>query len=55
MIQRQETDAFRDEKDNRTLLHQKRWHRPTEKFPRQVQAAEVKFPVEQEVRFRADI
>ena len=55
MIQRQETDAFRDEKDSRPLLHQKRWHRLTGKFPQQVQAAEGKFLVEQEVRFRADI
>ena len=36
MIQRLETDAIRDEKDNRDLLHRERRHRLTERY----QAAE---------------
>ena len=33
MIQRLETDAIRDKKDNRPLLHQKRRHRLTGRYP----------------------
>ena len=40
MIQRLETDAIRDKKDNRPLLHQKRKHGLTERNPQKVQAAE---------------
>ena len=40
MIQRLETDAIRDEKDNRDLLHQERRHRLTERYHQKVQAAE---------------
>ena len=44
MIERLETDAIRDEKDNHPLLHQKRRHRLTERCPQQVQAAEGESP-----------
>ena len=33
MVQRLETDAIRDKKDNRPLLHQKRRHRLLERYP----------------------
>ena len=42
MIQRLETDAIRDEKDNRLLMHQKRRHGLLERYPQKVQAAEEK-------------
>ena len=45
MIPRLETDAIRDKKDNRPLLHQKRRHRLTGKNSiKKVQAAEEKVP-----------
>ena len=37
-----ETDAIRDEKDNRSLLHQKRRHRLTERNRLKVEAPEGK-------------
>ena len=40
MIQRLETYAIRDKKDNRLLLHQERRHRLTGRHPQKVQAAE---------------
>ena len=40
MIPRLETDAIRDEKDTRPLVHQKRRHRLTGRFPEKAQAAE---------------
>ena len=57
MIQRLETDAIRDTKD---VLHQKRRHRLTGRYPQKVQAAEGKVFVEhvfveQEARFHAEI
>ena len=55
MIQRLETDAIRDKKDNRPLLHQKRRHRPTDRYPRKVQAAEGRVFLEQEAGLRAEI
>ena len=55
MILGLETEAIRDNKDNRPLLHQKRRHRLTERYPEKVQAAEEKVLLEQEARFRADI
>ena len=33
-----ETDAIRDKKNNRPLLHQKRRHRLTERHPEEIQA-----------------
>ena len=50
MIERLETDATRDKKDNRPLLHRKHRHRLTERNPQKVQVAEGKVP-----QFRADI
>ena len=55
MIQRLETDAIRDKKDNRLLLHHKRRLRLTERNHQKVQVAEGKLPLEQEDRFRAEI
>ena len=55
MIQCLEKDAIRDKKDNRPLLHQKRRHRPTDRYPRKVQAAEGRVFLEQEAGFRAEI
>ena len=37
MNERLETDAIRDKKDNRPLLHQKRRHKLTERNPQKVQ------------------
>ena len=55
MIQRLESDAIRDEKDNRPLLHQKRRHRLTERNLQKVQVAEEKVLLEKETEFRADV
>ena len=55
MILHLETDAIRDKKDNRPLLHQKPRHRLTGGYPQKVQAAEERALLEQEERFRADI
>ena len=55
MIQRLESDAIRDEKDNRPLLHQKRRHRLTERNLQKVQVAEEKVFLEKETEFRADV
>ena len=55
MIEHLETDAVRGKNDNRPLLHQKRRHRLTERFPQKVHAAEEKVLLDQEVRFRAEI
>ena len=42
-----ETDAIRDKEDHRPLLHKKRRHRLTERYPQQVQAAEERALLEQ--------
>ena len=55
MFQRLDTDAIRDKKDNRPLLHQKRRHRLTRRYPQKVHAAEMRTLLEQEERFRADM
>ena len=56
MIPRLETDAIRDEKDNRPLLHQKRRHRLTERYSQKVQAAPGEsLSGTREAGFRADI
>ena len=55
MHQRLETDAIRDKEDNRLLLHWKRRHTLTERYPQKVQAAEGRSILEQEERFRAEI
>ena len=55
MIQCLETDVIRNKKENRLLLHQKRRHRLTGRYPRRVQAAEERALLEQEERFRAEI
>ena len=44
----------RQKKDNRLLLHQKRKHRLTERYPQKVQVAEGKV-LEQEAGFRSEI
>ena len=49
-----ETDAIIDKKDNRPLLHQKRRHRLTERYPQRGQEAEVRALLEKEDRFRAE-
>ena len=48
MIERLETDAIRDKKDNRPLLHEKRRHRLTERNHQKVQVAEERDLQEQE-------
>ena len=55
LIEHLETDAIRDKKDNRFLLHQKRRHRVTERNRQKVQASEEKVVLQQEARFRAEI
>ena len=55
MIERLETDAIRDEKDTRPLLHQKRRHRLTERNHQKVQALEEKVLLEKEAELRAEI
>ena len=55
MIEHLETDAIRDKKDNRPLLHQKRSHRLTERNHQKVQASEEKVPLEMEAELRPDI
>ena len=55
MIPRLETGSIRDKNDDRPLLHQKRRHRQTGRYPQKVQAAEGRAPLEQEERFRAEI
>ena len=55
MIPRLETDAIRDKKDNRPLLHQKRRHRLTGRYPQKVQEAEEKVLLEKEAELRANI
>ena len=55
MIPHLETDARKDKKDSRPLLHQKRRHRLTRRCPKKVQAAEERAFPEQEERFCADI
>ena len=54
MIEPLSTDAVRDKKDNRPLLHQKPRHRLTERYPQKVHAAERRAFLEQEERFRAE-
>ena len=54
MIQRLETDAMRDKKDNRLLLHQKRRHRLTERSHQKVHTSEGKVLLEQEAELRAE-
>ena len=54
MIQRLETDAIRDKKDNRLLLHQKRRHRLTERSHQKVHTSEGKVLLEQEAELRAE-
>ena len=48
MIERLDTDAIRDKKDNRPLLHEKRRHRLTERNHQKVQVAEERDHQEQE-------
>ena len=56
MIPRLETDAIRHEKDNRPLLHQKRRHRLTGRYPQKSSGSRgEKVLLEQEERFRAEI
>ena len=55
MTRHLETEAIRDKKDNRPLLHRKQRHRQTERYPQNVQAAEEQAFLEQEGRFRAEI
>ena len=55
MIPHLETDARRDKKDNRPLLHQKRRHRLTGRCPQKGPAAEERALLEQEAEFRAEI
>ena len=55
LIEHLETDAIRDKKDNRPVLHQKRRHRLTKRNSQKVQVAEGKVLVEPEAEFRADI
>ena len=50
-----DTDAIRDKKDNRPLLHQKRKHRLMGRYRQKVQAAEERALLEQKARFRAEI
>ena len=49
-----ETDAIRDNKDNRLLLHQKRRHRLTERNHQKVQPSEEKVLLEKVAELRAD-
>ena len=55
MIERLVTDAIRNLKDHRLLLHQKRRHRLTERNHVKVQASEWKVLLEKEAELRADI
>ena len=55
MIQHLETDAIRDKKDNRPLLHQKRRQRLTGRYPQKVQAADERALLGQGEKFRAEI
>ena len=55
MIPRLETDAIRDRRDSRPLLHQKRRHGLTGRDPQKVQASEERAFLEQEERFRDEI
>ena len=55
MIPHLETDARWDKKDNRPLLHQKRRHTLTERYPLKVRAVEERALQEQEAEFRAEI
>ena len=50
-----ETDAMRNEKGNRPLLHQKRRHRLTERNHLKVEAPEGKVLLEKDVDLRAEI
>ena len=54
MIENVETDAIKDKKDNRPLLHQKRRHGLTGRYPQKVQAGEERALLEKEERFRAE-
>ena len=55
IVPRLETDAIRDTKDNRPLVHQKRRHRLTGRDPQKVQAGEGRALLDQEERFRAEV
>ena len=50
MIENVETDAIKDKEDNRPLLHQKRRHRLTGRYPPKVQAGEERALLENEER-----
>ena len=50
-----ETDARRDEKNNRPLQSLKRWHRLTGTCPPKVQAVKVKALLGREAEYRATI
>ena len=50
-----ESDAMRNEKGNRPLLHQKRRHRLTERNHLKVEAPEGKVLLEKDVDLRAEI
>ena len=50
-----ETDAIRDKKDRRLLLHKKRRHRLTGRYPPIVQVLEVKALLGREAELRAKI
>ena len=51
MIEHLETDAIRDKKDSRPLLHPERRHRLTERNLQKVHVSEVKVLLEQETEF----
>ena len=55
MIGHLETDAIRDTKNNRPLLHPKRRHGLTERNHQKVQVSEEKVLLEQEAEFLAYI
>ena len=55
MIEHLATDAIRNLKDNRPLLHQTRRHRLTERNHLKVQASEEKVLLEKEVELRAEL
>ena len=55
MIEYLETDAIRDKRENRPLLHQKRRHRLTERNHQKVQASVVKVLLEKDAELRVDI
>ena len=49
------TDAARDKKNRRPLLHMRRRHRLTKSYPQKVQATEARPLLEQEAEIRAEV